>query len=268
MRACARRAWAAGLALLAVAGSPALAAADAGDKVTWTRIAGVSAVTGWGVAQWDYFRRDPHTTREGWFGAGTSEGGADKFGHLYASYVFAQGLGELYEGWGLSRDAAARQATLTSLLVLGVMEVGDSFSPTYGFSAEDEAMNVLGAAAGYGLRRSETWRHRLDLRVEYEPSGAGDPFTDYGHDKFLVALKLDGFATLAGGPLAWLELQAGYYARGYDSPDAPDSRHVYAGIALNLPRLFARAGWPRTGVLFRFWQPPHTVLAAERDLDR
>ena len=34
----------------------------------------------------DYFQT-PHTGKEGWFGHDTPEGGADKMGHLYSSYL-------------------------------------------------------------------------------------------------------------------------------------------------------------------------------------
>lgn len=250
--------------LLAPAG--ARAGADPHDVVAWSRAGGTAAVILWGVARWDYFERSAHTTREGWFGGGTQEGGADKAGHFYSAYVVAQGLGELYQGAGLPRDAAAREAALSSLLLLGVMELGDSFSPTYGFSVEDVALNVLGTAAEFWLHRSDAWRRRLDVRVEYAPSGDADPATDYENNKFLVALRLEGFDALAPTPLAWLELHGGFYARGYGSAAEPDARHLYAGIGLNLPRLLARAGWPKLGHPLRVWQPPNTVLAADRTL--
>lgn len=233
--------------------------------VRWSRLAGVAAVTGWGMLQWNYFDAGPSRVDEGWFGARTREGGADKLGHLYSSHVMTQALADLYEHWGLPRQSAGKQAALSSLLVLGYMEIGDSFSPDYGFSAEDLAMNLAGSFIGYHLYASHPWRHRVDLRIEYRPA-ARDPFTDYSHHKFLVALKLEGFSWFSGTPLEWLELHAGYYARGYDSPEEADSRQLFAGVGLNLSRLLRLAHLDRTSRLFNYWQPPETSLAAERHL--
>lgn len=236
------------------------------DLVSWSRSGGIAAVMVWGVSRWDYFQRDPHTTSEGWFAAGTDDGGADKFGHLFTAYALGQGLGGLYENAGMPRDEAAREAALSGLLILGAMEIGDSFSPTYGFSAEDQVMNLLGSLAAYQLHRAGPWRRRIDLRIEYLPSGDADPFTDYQHNKFLLALLLEGFDRLERTPLAWLELQVGYYARGYGSEAEPDSRHLYVGIGLNLPRLLRHAGWRRMARPFHFWQPPHSTLTFDHAL--
>lgn len=235
-----------------------------GSRITWTRVAGIAAVTAWGVAQWDYFERAPHSTQEGWFEADSANGGADKLGHLYASYVMARALADLYEHWGARSQTAGREAALTTVLVTGVMEVGDSFSPTYGFSAEDFLMNLAGALLGYALYTHPDWRHRLDLRIEYLPRG-DDPFTDYERTRYLAALRLDGFAGLQRTPLRWLELHAGYYARGYDSP-APDVRTLYLGLGFNFSRAVRAAGFPRSARLFNYWQPPDSTLALRHRL--
>jgi len=47
------------------------------------------AITSWGIAQWGWFTQSPVFKREGWFGADTSSGGADKTGHFYMSYVMS-----------------------------------------------------------------------------------------------------------------------------------------------------------------------------------
>src|SRR5690606_32339301 len=103
-----------------------------------------------GIAKWDYFTTSPDMQAEGWFGRNTDEGGADKVGHVWSTYAFADGLADLYEGWGYEPDQAAVNGALSSFAIMGFMELGDSLS-RYGFSYEDMIMNTLGAASSYLL---------------------------------------------------------------------------------------------------------------------
>lgn len=234
------------------------------DRVRHTRAAGAAVIVGWGLLAWEYGDRPPHLESEGWFEAGTDEGGADKLGHLYTGYVLARTMAALYRSWGLATPMAAKEGALTSLLVTTVMEVGDGFSP-YGSSGEDLVMNLAGAATGYALALHPAWRERVDLRVEYRFHGlSGDLTTDYEHARYLVALKPAGWRALDVAPLRWLEVQAGYFSRGYDDPRRADSRTTFAGIGLNLPLLARRAGLARTGAFLQFYQPPETALRREQ----
>lgn len=243
--------------------APGEAAARLQHKVERTRAAGAAVIVAWGLLAWEYGDRPPHLESEGWFEAGTDEGGADKLGHLYTGYALARGMAALYRGWGLGTADAAREGALTSLLVTTVMEVGDGFSP-YGSSGEDMVMNLAGAAAGYALAAHPQWRERVDLRLEYRFHGfVEDITTDYEHARYLVALKPAGWRVLDVAPLRWLELQAGYFARGYDDPLRADSRTTFVGVGLNLPWLARRAGAPRLGTFLQFYQPPETALRAE-----
>lgn len=260
-----------GSSCLAAAVTLALAAATAsGDeshdqRIRMTRVAGAGAIAAWGLLSWDYGERSLHSAREGWFGQDSPEGGADKAGHLYTSYVMTRAFAGLYERWGDDRPSAAREAVLTTLLLTGFMELGDGISP-YGISHEDMIMNVAGSLAGYQLATHGDWARRLDLRMEYQPSGRSDPFTDYEHARYLVALKLDGFARLEDSPLRWLELHGGYFTRGYDDRESRNRRYTYIGDGLNLSRLLDRAGWHRSARLLRYYQIPGISLQADHEL--
>jgi hypothetical protein len=228
-----------------------------------SRALGAGAIVAWGFLQWDYGERPFHVESEGWFGPRTPEGGADKLGHFYTAQVLSRVTAALYRGWGLEPERAAREGALTSIVVTTVMEVGDGFSP-YGVSGEDLVMNLAGALAGQALARRPDWRERVDIRVEYRfNADARDISTDYENARYLVALKPAGFAALAHGPLRWLELQAGYYARGYDDPVAPDRRTPYVGLGLNLPLIARSAGLDRFATFLQFYQPPGTTWRAE-----
>lgn len=237
---------------------------DPDGRIVLTRWAGVGAITAWGLLTWDYGKRPLHINAEGWFGADTKEGGADKLGHLYTSYLMTRSFTGLYQYWGAERKLAARSALTSSLLLTGFMELGDGFSP-YGISHEDMIMNVAGGLIGYELATHEDWQRRIDLRVEYEPSGASDPLTDYEHARYLVAVKLNGFSALEHTPLKWLELQAGYYARGFGDPLQPDHRISYVGVSLNFSALLEHAGWNRTATVLQYYQLPGTSLRVEHE---
>lgn len=252
--------------LLAIAGpSHAADNDDAEARVALSRWAGVGVITAWGLASWDYGEQSLHGGHEGWFGAGTREGGADKSGHLYTSYLMTRAFTGLYRHWGANDMQAAREAVLSSLLLTGFMELGDGFSP-YGVSHEDMIMNVAGSLIGYQLATRDHWARRLDLRMEYLPGHASDPLTDYSRARYLAVLKLNGFTPLADIPLQWLELHAGYYARGYDNPMEQDRRVTYVGLGLNLSLLLHRRGWPRTATTLQYYQIPGTSLRADHTL--
>lgn len=234
------------------------------DRITATRLGGVAFITAWGLAKWDYGDQTLHLQRERWFQQDTREGGADKAGHFYTSHVLTHALGGLYEHWGLERDRAAREAALTSLLITTYMEVGDGFS-RYGISPEDQVMNLAGTWLGYQLYRDETWGKRLDVRMEYRFNGeTGDPLTDYEHARHLLALKFDGFAALADTPLRFFELQAGYFARGYNDGN-PNRRFSYLGLGLNFSHLAGRLGWNKAATVLHYYQPPDVTARAERE---
>lgn len=247
----------------ATAAGPPGAEEEAARRVRDSRLAGAALVGAWGLLQWDYGERSFHTRGEGWFGPDTPEGGADKLGHLYTGYLLARGTAALYRRWGMAPERAALEGALSSLAVTTAMELGDGFSP-YGFAPEDMVMNLAGAAAGYALARHPAWRERVDLRVEYRFNRqVHDITTDYSHARYLVAFKPAGFAALDATPLRWLELQAGYFARGYDDPLAPDRRTAFVAVGLNLPLLARAAGLERTAAVLQFWQPPDSSLRHE-----
>lgn len=254
--------------LLAAGSVPAIDWPDAspGDwnreqKLVAANLAGGLFIIGWGVVNWDYFQNTPQAHSEGWFGAGTKEGGADKLGHFYSNYVLTHGLSCLYERWGYPRDEAALYGALSGFGLTGLMEAGDSFS-SYGFSYEDMVMNTLGSAAGYLLWTRPDLQRLIDIRLEITPRfDQADVFTDYEHLKYLVALKFDGIEALRKGPLRYLDLQLGYYARNYSQSDpASRERNLYVGVGLNLSRVFGDMKLRRTARVFNYVQLPDTHL--------
>lgn len=233
------------------------------DKFLITNLAGLTAITAWGVANWDYFVKSPSAADEGWFSDDTEEGGADKFGHLYISYASSRLLAAAYKNWGYSDKSGALLGSLSSFALTSWMEIGDSFSD-YGFSFEDFIMNGIGTTLAYFIDTTPELSDRIDFRVEYMPSfDSMDFFTDYEHLKYLIAIKLDGFECIRQEYLKYLEIHLGYYARGY-SEQVDRRRNIYIGLGINLSKIFNDLSMDKASKATSYIQIPYTYLAIEK----
>lgn len=223
------------------------------------------AISTWGISQWGWFKHSPVAKREGWFGADTHAGGADKTGHFYMSYM----LSELFQADFKRHNVEnpGRKAALSAMAAMTLVELGDATSDKYGFSSEDLLANTLGIATSWWLGENPIWDDRLDIRMEYWPSNGynakNDAVSDYSGMKHLVALRADGFQKLRKTPLRWFELQAGYYTRGFRTFDEQSgrSRHTYLGLGISLPVLAGKNS--KVGKLLSYVQPPGFYIEAD-----
>jgi hypothetical protein len=237
--------------------------------ILYTNLVGAAVITAWGVANWEYAANSPSRENEEWFGRETKSGGADKLGHLYATYAIGSGLAGLYESWGYTEDDAALYGSLSSFFLMNYMEVGDSFSSEYGFSYEDFVMNTIGAVSAYLFYTNSELAKRVDLRVEYVPSfETADVITEYEKMKYLIAIKAEGFESVSNPYLKYAELHLGYYTRNYEGGYSSQSeRIVYLGIGINLSRAFRENGHAKTARFLNYYQLPYTYLPLEKDLN-
>ena len=129
-------------------------------------------------------------------------------------------------------------------------------------------MNAWGAAAAYLLYRYPRMQEYIDFRAEYIPTFSQvDIFTDYEGMKYLLAFKLDAFSSLRDSSLGYLEVHLGYYTRGYEEVATVSPRRmVYAGLGINVGRLFSEYGHRRSGRFFHYVQMPYTYIPVERAL--
>ena len=239
-------------------------------KIIYANLIGAAAVTAWGVVFWDYFTTTPVMGDEGWFGDDTKYGGADKMGHLYSTYLWSLGFASLYEYWGMEEEESMIFGPLSSWLFQGIMELGDSFSETQGFSYEDMVMNTIGAGFYYLREKYPTIKEKVDLRLEYVPELNGkDVFTQYNSMKYLVAIKFSGFESMESSFLRYGELQLGYYSRGYDNANDYDQKErvLYVGIGINVSEVLASLGWIKTSKVFNYYQLPYTYVPFGYDFD-
>jgi len=239
-------------------------------KVIVLNAATVGAITVVGVAGWDYGSHAFRTANEGWFDSDTPYGGADKLGHAFTSYALASVYNRIYKDWGYSEHDAILMGAANSWLTMSLVEIGDGFSMSEGFSWQDEAMNTLGASMAYLRHRVPAVRERVDFRWEWFPSPSvreGERFdvlTDYSGQKFLLAFKLDGWLRTGNPLLKAMEVQVGYYTRGYVSHDElhfdGQHRYGYVGIGLNVTYLLEKHTGHRAWGIFDYYQMPYTYL--------
>jgi hypothetical protein len=239
-------------------------------KVAALNIATVGTIATIGVVGWDYGSHSFRTANEGWFDSDTPYGGADKLGHAFTCYTLASVYNQIYKDWGYSDNDAILIGATNSLLTMSLIEIGDGFSVSEGYCWQDEIMNAVGAGMAYLRHRFPAVRERVDFRWEWFPSPAVrsgdrfDVFTDYSGQKFLLAFKLDGWIRTGNPILKLLDLQVGYYTRGYVSSDKDyfDGKHRFGfvGIGLNMTYLLERLTGHRASGVFDYIQVPYTYV--------
>lgn len=237
------------------------------SKLFYTNVIAASVIGFWGLMQWDYGSAEWHSGNEGWFQQNTKYGGADKLGHFWSTYAFADALTALYKHWGYGSHRASTYAALSSWGVQAVMEAADATSKSQGFSWQDMVMNTLGAGTSFLFERYPELDEKLDFRIEYVLNVDVDGiFDDYSNMYYSMVLKLEGFESIENSFLKYVELHAGYYTRGYESDEEENKRSLYAGISFNFSRLLRKNGWKKTGKTLEYLQVPYTVLKASHTL--
>lgn len=202
----------------------------------------------------------------------------DKLGHGFTSYALTNALAERLLDKGRDPQQAALSAALTTQAIMLYVEAFDGFSNDHGFSKEDVLMNLLGSGVAYARIVQPGMRDLVDFRMEYKPSGykGFKPLSDYSGQKYLVAFKLGGVPALRNTPLKYVELQGGYYTRGFSKAEAAEgmgrTRRGFVGVGINLNELLlgrrnaGEGAWRKTGrFALEHVQLPGTAVRAQRD---
>jgi hypothetical protein len=182
-----------------------------------------------------------HISNEGWFGANTKDGGADKASHFADYYIVAKEFAFLYEKLGYSENAARWWGFGVAVSTGLANEVADGFT-RHGFSWEDLGMDTLGAGTAVLLSATRT-EDLLGVRTSHVP----DP--TYTHDVYSADLKISGLERRLGvrlGPLRWLLLSVTYGSKGYRvDPPIELQRQLGLEIGLNLQQILIDVGVKR-----------------------
>jgi len=241
-----------------------------GQKTLLLNAGSMAVIFMYGLSQWDYGKDGFHFANERWFQRDTKYGGADKLGHFWSSYALSHLYSYVYRKWGYTEKEANLYGALSNLGVQTFMEVADGFS-SQGFSHEDLIMNVAGTGVAYVWGKVPYLAKKIDFRMEYTPGFNSRDFgfsTNYERQRFLIALKADGFDFIKNPWLKYLELHGGYYARHYEDYEvgSPDDRrrYLYVGIGFNVSKLVQK--FVNTRVL-DYFQIPYTSIRKDFPLD-
>jgi hypothetical protein len=240
-------------------------------------VAAVAAVPLYhGLDHWNWGKSSFHFHSEGWFGKNTKYAGMDKLGHVYTTYLYSDFFTQRMAHKASDPTGAALTGSLLAFGIMAGVEVGDGFSPDYGFSPEDLISDGIGAGFSFLRNTVPGLADKLDYRMEYIKSdySSFDPTSDYEGQKYTLALKLGGFEQFADSPLRFFELQAGYFARGYEDSAAAHGvkrrREPFVAIGFNLQQLLSETPANNTSFglaadrVLEYYQVPYSYLASQQ----
>jgi hypothetical protein len=239
-------------------------------------LAATSGILAVGFLQWDWGKGSKYKFyNERFFEQNTKEGGADKLGHAYATYVVADAFTYYLENKYLySKNYAIALGSLSSLFLFTLIEVGDGTSG-YGFSYEDLVADAAGAALSalfsYYPNLSKIFNFRLEVAPNFKQPTA---FLDnYEKSKFVFSVKLDGIDYLNKiYGLNFLEIYTSYYTRGYQNyPNNPSKhkRNYSIGLALNVSNILTTLYGTNNKIVdttFKYYQVPNLYIAHKKKI--
>jgi hypothetical protein len=208
-----------------------------------------------GIKDWDWGRGDGfQTIEEGWFAKNTRHGGMDKIGHSFSTYVIADLLTDRIRANASDPAGAPITAALVAFGIMGLAEALDGFTGRHRFSREDIVANGVGALFSIVRNSIPGLREKLDWRIMYTPASFERPgitsesgiLPPYERQRYIMALKGSGFESLRTTPLRYVELHAGFDARGFEEKERalgyPIERSFYVGVGLNLNEILFGTG--------------------------
>ncbi len=223
--------------------------------VRWELAIVGAAIVAVGIKDWDWGNGSGfQTIEEGWFAKNTRHGGMDKIGHAFSTYVIADLLTDRIQANASDPTGAPITAALVAFGVMGLVETVDGFTGRHRFSREDIVANGVGALFSVFRNTVPGLREKLDWRIMYTPASFERPgitsetgiLPPYERQRYIMALKGSGFEALKNTPLQYLELHAGFDARGFEERERelgyPIERSFYVGVGLNLNEVLFGTG--------------------------
>ena len=156
---------------------------------------------------WAYFawyrgrERTEHLVLEndGWFGANTYAGGADKLGHAWASYAANRLTTRMLRVGGWGELPSGFVGSVTSMGFFTFIEIKDGFNPGTGFSWGDLVFDAAGNALALAFETSPSLDAMFDFKVYYRPTdlylqslierGVVDAGEDYSGQQILTCVS-------------------------------------------------------------------------------
>ncbi len=213
---------------LALAPPSFYSASQLGDhlsSVRWELAAIGAGLAVVGLRDWDWGGSKFQFIEEGWFAKNTRHGGMDKIGHAFSTFVIADILTDRIRANASNPSGAPITGALVAFGIMGLGEALDGFTGKHRFSREDIVANGVGAAFAVLRNSVPGLREKLDFRFMYTPASYERPgitasedsgiIPPYQRQRYIAALKGSGFDKLKNTPLRYVELHAGFDARGF-----------------------------------------------------
>ncbi|QLP97785.1 MAG: DUF2279 domain-containing protein [Rhodoblastus sp.] len=242
-----------------------------------------------GVTDWKWGGARFHWAKEGFFGKNTHNGGMDKLGHAWTSYVLTEMLAERMAANTDGLSGAHLSAAIVAFGIMAGVETGDAYTRRYGFSrgsVADGAGVALALLRGAFPKLREVMDYRVTAKFGDDANsipkvGGGRTVPAYNRQRYILAIKGSGFEGLKATPLRYAELQFAYDTRGFHSVERKlgikPQRNFYVGVGLNLSELLFGEGpvpnfapardtelvWAVEHAL-RYVQVPYTAAYARR----
>ena len=222
-------------------------------------------------------------TNEGWFGANTYAGGADKAAHFVDYTIVSKEIAYAYEKLGYSERTSIMLGFGIGVVGGLANELGDGFNQ-YGFSFQDLAMDTLGAGASALMLATGTedlfgFRYGI-LLPKSNVTCCSVPANgrDYSYEIYTADLKLAGVGRRLNwniGPLRYLLFSVTYGSKYYPSGEVDlRERQVGFEIGLNFEEILNSVGvrrhtWWGYGlhILFDNVRFPFTSVGFQYDLN-
>jgi hypothetical protein len=247
---------------------------------------GPAFVMVWGVTEWGWFSGhgfmyEPSDV----YGADSLNGLSDKFGHMHATYIVKRMANFIFSATGSSRTRANVESAIYAESIQLMLEIGDGFSSAHGFDIYDVVFNTMGVGFAMVLDQFPVLDRMFALQWEYIPTkrlrrniAQGntdlDFFTDYSGQKYLFTTKLGGIPHLSLTPLRYVNVDLGYYAKGYYNDYYKYStKNVYVGISVNYSIAFGDVlptGYASSTLqsVFNYIHPPWDIEAKTWELSK
>jgi hypothetical protein len=213
-----------------------------------------------------------HFGNEGWFGANTLYGGADKASHFASYYIVSREFAKLFVVLGHKPENARWLAAGVAVMAGLVNEIGDGFNQN-GFSYEDLVMDVGGALSAALVDAA-----KADDLIGFRRGIVNfDNCCNYSNEIYTADLALVGAARRLGwniGPLKYLLFSVTYRTQGYAPSEPNKQRQVGLEIGLNFKQILddldvRRDRWwgYALHVVFDNIRIPYTAVGYQYDLN-
>ncbi|MFN4769471.1 MAG: DUF2279 domain-containing protein [Candidatus Kapaibacterium sp.] len=171
--------------------------------------------------------------------------GVDKFGHVFGSALMCYYSTEVLQASGLSVESAHVWGTLMGMVYQTYVEIEDGYGSNWGFSPSDMYANAAGAAfflsqyyVPFLQNFSVKWIYTPASWIGESARAEGLTFIDdYSSSTFYLSCKVFNLLPQTAQQWwpRWLNIAAGYAARGLDTP-AADAKFILA-LDYDLPEL-------------------------------